>query len=161
MTAALDAIAALNDLPTNILRKRWSRVFHQPCPKGLSRDLVIRALAYHTQEQAQGGLTARDKRQLATLAKKPATKDGDGSTVPASLKPGTRLIREWRAQTYTVTVLEGGFDHKGQRYNSLSEVARKITGARWSGPRFFGLLKKPSRAVENPQRTELMEATDA
>jgi hypothetical protein len=53
--------------------------------------------------------------------------------------PGTRLIREWHGQTHLVDVLEKGMLYQGRTYRSLSEVARVITGARWSGPRFFGL----------------------
>lgn len=56
-------------------------------------------------------------------------------------KPGTRLIREWQGKTFEVTVMDRGYAYRGNRYESLSEIAREITGARWSGPRFFGLKK--------------------
>ncbi|NJN06321.1 MAG: DUF2924 domain-containing protein, partial [Rhodobacteraceae bacterium] len=69
-----------------------------------------------------------------------AVRDDRGTTSPA-LKPGGRLIREWNGVTHAVDVVEGGFLWKGQRYTSLSPIARAITGARWSGPRFFGLKR--------------------
>jgi len=62
--------------------------------------------------------------------------------VGLSLKAGARLIREWRGRTHTVTVMEDGFEYAGTNYLSLTKIARKITGAHWSGPRFFGLQSK-------------------
>ncbi len=64
------------------------------------------------------------------------------------LKPGSHLIREWRGEVHRVTVLDDGFDYRGTRYASLSQIARAITGARWSGPLFFGLRNTGSRAKE-------------
>ena len=63
-------------------------------------------------------------------------------TVSSEIRAGARLIREWNGRTHTVTVEEDGFTYAGQSYRSLSAVAREITGARWSGPRFFGLTNK-------------------
>ena len=61
---------------------------------------------------------------------------------PISLKPGTRLVREWRGVTHTVLVHADGFEWNGKRYRSLTVIAREITGAHWSGPRFFGLRRR-------------------
>ena len=68
---------------------------------------------------------------------------------PISLKPGTRLVREWRGVTQTVLIHADGIEWHGQHYRSLSVVARKITGARWSGPRFFGLRRRQPASHSN------------
>ena len=97
--------------------------------------------------QAYGGLGAATKRRLADLAK---TMEQDGDLARrrvARLKPGARLVREWRGQSHTVIVLEDGFEWRGKRWRSLSVIAREITGAHWSGPRFFGLNGKAEAGV--------------
>ena len=66
-----------------------------------------------------------------------------GPTPSLGLKPGARLVREWRGRTHTVTVTEDGFEYAGTSYPSLTKIAKKITGAHWSGPRFFGLVTIP------------------
>src|SRR5262249_20933771 len=91
------------------------------------------------QEQAYGGLSAMAKRRLSEMAK---TLERDGDVTRdrvARLRPGAKLVREWRSQTHKVIVLEDGFEWKGTRWRSLSVIAREITGVHWSGPRFFGL----------------------
>lgn len=132
-------LAELQGLDTASLRSLWEEAYGRLPPKSLRRDLLLRALAYRVQEQAYGGLSKAARKQLARLAE-----DGSGWTVPPKLtpprlKPGTRLLREWGGIVHQVTVLEDGFEHRGSRYTSLSQIAREITGARWSGPRFFGL----------------------
>jgi hypothetical protein len=139
-----DQIADLQALDAAELRSRWQEVFGSPAWKGVSRDLLLRALAYRTQEIAEGGMSKSALRSLARLA------GANGSVIPPPrsstprLKPGTRLVREWRGETHQVTVTDTGFEYRGSRYASLSEIARLITGTRWSGPLFFG-LRKPSR----------------
>ncbi len=130
------------------LQARWQRAFKRPTPKWASRDLLLRALAYHMQEQAEGGLSKATRRRLAKLAGLNGENREPISPPIIRLKPGSRLIREWRGEVHRVTVLERGFDWRGNRYASLSQIARAITGARWSGPRFFGLRKTGSRARE-------------
>ncbi len=68
-------------------------------------------------------------------------------TPSLSLKPGARLVREWRGRTHSVTVTDDGFEYAGANYPSLTKIAKKITGAHWSGPRFFGL---PVIGAERP-----------
>jgi hypothetical protein len=93
------------------------------------------------QERAHGGLAPAIKRRLRTLAVE-FEANGANSLVPTPLlKPGTRLLREWGGKTHTVIVLEDGFEYEGERYLSLTQIARRITGAHWSGPRFFGLRR--------------------
>ncbi|MEX0328922.1 MAG: DUF2924 domain-containing protein [Ruegeria sp.] len=113
----------------------WNEVFGTPVPKRLSSPFLRRFLAVEVQARERGGLP---KDFVTRLAK--AARDSPSATNHA-LKPGGRLIREWNGATHVVDVVEGGFLWKGQRYASLSPIARAITGARWSGPRFFGLKR--------------------
>lgn len=139
-------IARLADLPTRDLRAQWVRLYHaEPTPR-LSRDLLVRGIAWKIQEQAHGGLSATTKRRLRLLADRLASGADFGTPERKVVRPGARLIREWRAQVHTVTVVEGGFEYIGRRWRSLSEIAQAITGTHWSGPRFFGLTRdrKPS-----------------
>ena len=103
---------------------------------GLSRDLLIRALAYDLQARAHGGASAALRRLWQSLAEASVKGVLDRGIV---LKAGTTLVRQWRGRTHTVLVQEDGFEHEGQRYRSLTVIAERITGAHWSGPRFFGL----------------------
>ena len=129
------------------LRSDWRRLYRLSPPKRLSRDLLIRGIAYRLQEQSSGGLSRNILNQLVTRDDESQTKAEPQSKkpVPITLKPGTRLVREWRGQTLSVLVTEDGcFDWNGKRYASLSMIAREVTGAHWSGPRFFGLTNPKS-----------------
>jgi hypothetical protein len=145
-------LTALDDLDLEALRREWERLHAAAPPVRLSRDLLRRAIAHRLQEAALGGLAPAARRRLAALAREGRAGEGRPASAPAAavrLKPGTALVREWRGRTHTVLVLaEGGFEHEGGRYASLSEVARAITGARWSGPRFFGLLRSATRGAD-------------
>ncbi len=111
-------------------------------PKSLSRDLLLRGITYKIQERALGGLSKSVLRKL-TGAGPDATSDDHRRAAPrTAVKPGTRLVREWNGQTHTVLVHADGVEWRDKRYRSLSVVAREITGAHWSGPRFFGLTSK-------------------
>ena len=113
---------------------------------GLSRDLMIRALANELQECAHGGPSAALRRRLQTLARELArgTSSFDPGIVP---KTGTTLVRQWRGHTHAVLVREDGFEYEGQHYRSLTVIAERITGAHWSGPRFFGLTRRAGASV--------------
>jgi len=129
------ALVRLSELTIFELRGEWRRLHRMPPPMRLSRDLLTRGIAYKLQERAYGGLSMAAARKLEHASADPQSRGAAKPTPSLSLRPGTRLVREWR----------------GQRYRSLSVVARKITGARWSGPRFFGLRRQPdphSRAGE-------------
>lgn len=117
----------------------WSETFGFPAPKGISRTFLRRFLAYEVQVQQSGGLS----RRVATALMRPASEVQTKLLSPA-LKPGGRLLREWNGVTHVVDVTDGGFVWKGETWRSLSAVAREITGAHWSGPRFFGLSGKAS-----------------
>ena len=134
-------IAALNGLTAQQLRDEWRRLYRGQPPR-LSRDLLIRTIAYRMQELAYGGLSKATQRKLDTLTKELRRKGAIVITPDASLKPGTRLVREWRGRTHTVVVTEDGFEYAGKAFPSLTKIAHAITAAHWSGPRFFGLLRK-------------------
>src|SRR6266851_2637183 len=103
--------------------------------------LTLREIAYKMQERAHGGLAPAVKRRLSALAEE-IEANGARALAPAPLlKPGTRLLREWGGKTHTVIVVDDGFEYQGERYQSLTQIARRITGAHWSGPRFFGLRR--------------------
>ena len=132
-------IGALTDLSAQQLRDEWRRLYRGQPPR-LSRDLLIRAVAYRMQELVYGGLSKATQRKLLTLTKE---LKANGMAVDPSprLKPGARLVREWRGGTHTVVVTQDGFDYARQSYPSLTKIAHAITGAHWSGPRFFGLTR--------------------
>jgi hypothetical protein len=110
-------------------------------PLGLSRDLIIRGLADKLQERAHGGPSRALQRRLRILAAdfERGALSFDPSIV---LKTGATLVRQWRGHTHTVLVRGDGFEYDGQRYRSLTVIAKQITGAHWSGPRFFGVSKR-------------------
>jgi hypothetical protein len=139
-----EQVAELLALDTAGLRSRWHEMFGSPAWKGASRDLLLRGLAYRVQEMAEGGLSKAALRSLARLAGANGSVVQEPRSSTPRLKPGTRLVREWRGEKHQVTLTDFGFEYRGSRYASLSEIARLITGTRWSGPLFFG-LRKPSR----------------
>ncbi len=105
----------------------------------------MRATAYRMQARAEGGLGKAAPKRLVKLA------DPNGKstrTAAPRLRPGTRLVREWHGEVHQVTVLEERFEYRGLRYASLSQIARAITGTRWSGPLFFGLRKAGARSED-------------
>jgi hypothetical protein len=136
-------IAGLADRSTQDLRVAWRQLHRTGPPLGLSRDLLIRALANQLQEQSYGGVSRALRRRLQSLAgaSEKATVAVDPGLV---LKTGTTLVRQWRGHTHTVLVHNDGFEHEGQRYRSLTAIAERITEAHWSGPRFFGLTRRMS-----------------
>ncbi len=139
-----EQLRALEQMPLLDLRAEWRRLVGAEPPR-LSRDLLVRALAYRIQERALGGLSRASLRQLKVVS----GDDGAAPRAPAStpsLRPGARLVREWHGRSHVVNVTEAGFDYAGASYRSLTEIARLITGAHWSGPRFFGLIDRRAAA---------------
>ncbi len=140
-------LQALEGMTYEGLRSEWRRLYRAHPPKRVARDLLILGVAWKIQEQAYGGLGVATKRRLADLAKT-MEQDGDlARSRVARLKPGAKLIREWRGETHMVIVLEDGFEWRGKRWRSLSVIAHEITGSHWSGPRFFGLNGKAKAGV--------------
>lgn len=129
------------------LRERWKNLFASDPPKAFGPDLLRRAIAQKIQEQAYGGLNPSAQRELNQIIKLHSDKSGSKAELPRRIKPGAIVLREWKGQTHRVTVLSKGFYYNAESYQSLSEVARAITGTRWNGPKFFGLRKpEPSKA---------------
>jgi hypothetical protein len=139
-------IAGLLDRSTQDLRVACRQFHRTGPPLGLSRNLLIRALANQLQERSYGGASRALRRRLQSLAgaSEKATMAVDPGRV---LKAGTTLVRQWRGHTHTILVHNDGFEHEGQRYRSLTAIAERITEAHWSGPRFFGLTKRAGTSV--------------
>jgi DUF2924 family protein len=131
-------IARLDDLGLDDLRKLWGR-FVGEVPVHHGASLLRRRLGYELQARAHGDLPAEARRRLKRLHQ--AFKADPAYTpLPGfGLKPGTVLTRTWRGVLHHVDVLDDGFAYRGEHFDSLSEIARRITGTRWSGPLFFGL----------------------
>lgn len=139
--------AALANLPRSDLVGLWKAHYGTAPPKGISRRLMVLAVIYGQQVAEQGALRPALVQRLAKLS---AVRPNSPPSIPSpgkpnhpgkptrALSPGARLVREWNGVTHVVDVVEDGYVWKGDRYRSLSAVARAITGARWSGPRFFG-----------------------
>jgi hypothetical protein len=136
----LDAeLAELTSLSLDELRARWRQVYETAPPPRFSRDLLQRAVAYRMQEQLLGGLKPTTRRLLQRIAEAARERKPLKLTPVRKLEPGAILVREWNGTKHRVIILESGVRFRDQRYRSLSEVARLITGNLWSGPLFFGL----------------------
>jgi Protein of unknown function (DUF2924) len=138
-----EQLAELMKLSPARLRSEWRRLYRgRPLPKGLTSSQFMRAIAWRMQEKAQGGLPPERVRQLDLLAEQLESNGEIELEAPQSFKPGTRLIRHWHGKVHCVTVLDEGFEFEQRHYSSLTKIARHITGAAWSGPRFFGLKNR-------------------
>lgn len=131
-------LAARDGASPDELRREWRRLYRAEPPR-IGRDMLARGIGYRLQELEHGGLGNSTRRKLQILAKMLRTTGRVDPNPVLSLKPGARLVREWHGQTHTVTATEDGFEYAGTTYPSLTKIAKKITGAHWSGPRFFGL----------------------
>lgn len=110
---------------------RWREISGRSPPKYLSPQFMRRVLIWEVQTQILGGLSEKTERRLKQIA--------SGKAPPARAKPGSHLVREWNGRTWQVEVVDGGYVMDGKTWRSLSAIARHITGAHWSGPRFFGV----------------------
>ena len=136
MTSLADTLNGLTALPPAALRAEWRRLYRAPAP-GLSSDLLARGIAWRIQEKQHGGLPPAVERELVRLASQ--TLSDPSPPAPTNLRPGTRLVRSWNDETYSVLVTDKGYRMGDQTFGSLSSIARTITGTKWLGPRFFGL----------------------
>ena len=134
-------VEQLDRLSTAQLRSRWRDVYRAPAPD-LSPGLLARGIAYRQQERLHGGLPRAAEKQIGAITKRLERTGSVTDRHAVTLKPGTRLVRSWNGKVHSVLVCETGYEFDGRHYASLTQVARDITGAHWSGPRFFG-LKKP------------------
>jgi hypothetical protein len=143
-------IASLSKLGIDELRERCKAMFGKAPSEEIGRSFLIRAIAYRLQEKAFGGLKPSTRRLLPRVAEETATGSSPKKLRNRKAQSGTVLIREWQGNAHRVTMLDDGVSFNGKHYRSLSEVAREITGSRWSGPRFFGLR---SPVMENNHGT--------
>jgi hypothetical protein len=148
----LKQIAGLPKLSQDELQALWREYFGVE-PPAYRRGFLVRGLAHRIQELTYGGLKPAYQARLDAMIEgmeKPngAGRPGRRARQDVNLLEGTKLLREWRGVTHEVTVIDGGYEHQGKRYRSLSAVARAITGTQWSGPLFFGLRK----TREGPRR---------
>jgi hypothetical protein len=149
-----DKLAALATLSGLQLRAEWQRLHKAPAPR-VSLDLLARGIAWQLQERALGGLPPSASRELKRLSANSAISDVRGAittapvqTSAADLRPGTTLMRTWGDRNWSVLITEEGLVFEGRRYDSLSKIAREITGAHWSGPRFFGLKAASAKCTK-------------
>ncbi len=147
-------VAELDELSKEELVQRFEGLYGRPPPRYTQRALLVRAVAHRIQENARGGPDPALRRRLARLAGELRRTGRISVGARPPVKPGTRLLRDWQGETHSVTVLENGFLYRGERHDSLSVIARAITGTRWSGPAFFG-LRNGTRS-----RSEAAEAAD-
>jgi hypothetical protein len=133
-------IAALPGLGRAGLQERWRILFKTAPPVAFTPDLLARGIAWRLQEKALGSLSPEARRLLGVGGRGDAASCRRQSLARPTLRPGNRLVRRWRGRTYVVEVTEGGLVYEGETFGSLSVIASKITGTRWSGPKFFGLV---------------------
>ena len=144
-TSCREALARLPELNLGELRQHWRTLYKTEASPHLSRELLVRAVAYRMQEVALGGLRPAQQRRLRQYAQEFKKTGETRLRARPELKSGTRLVREWQGRSYEVLVIDDGFSWQGTHHRSLSAIARKITGTAWSGPLFFGV--KPNRAA--------------
>jgi hypothetical protein len=127
-------VAAIAAMSARERRSEWERLTGEPAPPAFGSGLLAHALAWQMQAKAHGGLSKAEIRRLTSFG-------SSGKLEPATgaILPGTWLSRTWHGEVHQVMVLNESFEYRGRRYASLSEIAREITGTRWSGPRFFGI----------------------
>lgn len=140
----------LGSLPIAILRVRYRELFGSEPPSAFGPDLLRRRIAQRIQEKVYGGLSREAKKLLSQLVRSMTSGKNGRLEIPQRIKPGSELVRVWNEQTHRVTVLAKGFAYQGEIFTNLSEIANRITGTRWNGPKFFGLRttnKEADKAV--------------
>jgi hypothetical protein len=143
-------LEGLPSLSRGDLAQLWQKLLSSAPDSKIRRPAMIRFLAYRIQELVHGSLSASSERRLRQLAE--ALAGNRNRQASRKIQSGTRLVREWQNQVHLVNVEPKGYEYRGARYQSLSEIARLITGTRWSGPLFFGLKNQPdSRTAKEVQ----------
>ena len=135
-------LAELPKMSRKSLEQLWRELFGHPPGRALRRETLIPTLAYRLQEKAYGGLKAPVAKRLRAILEEEKRSGGASTFRP---KAGTRIVREWQGRLHEVSVLKDGYEYDKQTYRSLSEIARGITGTRWSGPAFFGIKRRAPR----------------
>lgn len=129
-------IAFLSAASRQELLLRWEQLNGSPAPEGLSTSLLRRGVIYDLQAKHYGGLSPALRKTLLQIAANKTV------TPPVSMKTGARLVREWNGVAHIVDFVDVGFRYRDKTYASLTAIAKEITGAHWSGPRFFGIKGK-------------------
>jgi hypothetical protein len=137
-------------LPISELRKAWKTEFAGDPPPIRSRAILCRLLASQLQSDAIGGLDKVTERALTKIGDALQRNASYEPKIRSGFPPGVIFSREWKGVVHRVTVAAEGFDYRGKKYRSLSDIARTITGTRWSGPRFFGLEQRQQSASRRP-----------
>ena len=142
-----EQLAGFEEMPPARLRAEWRRLHRgQALLEGMTVSQMKRSIAWRLQEKLHGGLSPARQRELERLVEQLMAEGEIDIGAGPSLKPGARLVRHWHGKAYCVTVLEDGFEFEDRHYTSLTQIARAITGAAWSGPRFFGLKGRAGNA---------------
>jgi len=129
-----ERIAGIEAMSARERKAEWQLRRGSIAPPALGSGLLARALAHRVQETALGAMSKSDLKRVQAAGSSSKVEAASGA-----VKPGTWLSRTWHGEVHQVIVLENGFEYRGERFFSLSEIAKRITGAHWSGPRFFGL----------------------
>src|SRR5262245_20041049 len=137
-------VSSLDELGMDQLRARWRQCLGEAPPHLRAPELLRRELAWRLEAQIHGDMDLRLRQRLDRLARETVGGQRTRSSRPAP-SPGTTLLRESDGVTHSVIVLKDGYLFEGENYRSLSQIARRITGVRWSGPRFFGLTGGKSK----------------
>jgi len=147
----------------------WQRRWRRSPPKGISRCLLECNAAWLMQADGKGAISSATRRRLTELAEagkasgkrtnqSPMVSAGETRNARRPLRPGSRLVRQWKGQTHVVDVVEGGFSYDGRTFTSLTAIALEITGARWSGPRFFGLVRMKRDSIRDAASSDALMA---
>ena len=135
-------IGNLTSLSLGDLRQKWSAAWgREPHPR-IGRTMLLKSLEYKVLEQETCALVSEQRQRLEQLIKSYKRNPNFFDENTPTLKPGTRLVRNWNGKRYSVLVQNAGYEYKSKTYSSLSQVAFEITGTRWNGWVFFGLKKK-------------------
>lgn len=153
-------LATLGTMERDHLVAEWRRLLRVNPPDRIRRELLELAVAWKLQEKALGGLKKAVATELRGLAEALAITGDIRRAKTPKLKPGARLVREWGGVTHEVTVVDGGDLWNGEVWKSLSAIAEEITGAHWSGPRFFGLTSRPKTVDAATRPTDGIESED-
>ena len=144
MSSAERKFADLEAMTPPQLRAEWRDCWRKPAP-AIGPDLLRRGIAWKQQSRLLGDLPPHVRREIDLVLSRLSAGKAAVADERITLKPGTRLVREWRGTMHKVVVLESGYEHEGRHYGSLTQVASAITGAHWSGPRFFNLKALKAR----------------
>ncbi len=140
-----EQLASLPKMDRRALLTLWREAFGEPPKSPFRREVLVPLLAYRLQERVFGGLKPSTGKRLRELLGAGLNGRTPDEVLGLRPKPGTRFVREWKGKLHEVSVLPDGYEYDGRIYRSLSEIARLISGTRWSGPAFFGLKSRARR----------------